>query len=55
MDNTKHHDAKSVQTNTVAMDIGEYLFIRLRKRSKIVSSLKFLIVSLEQDPVILRK
>jgi hypothetical protein len=36
-DNAKHHDAKSVQTNTVGADIGEYLFMRLRKRSKIVS------------------
>jgi hypothetical protein len=36
-DNAKHHDAKSVHTNTVGADIGEYLFMRLRKRSKIVS------------------
>jgi hypothetical protein len=33
----KHHDAKSVQTGTVATELGEYLFMRLRKRSKIVS------------------
>lgn len=35
--NKHHNDAKSVVTTTVANDIGEYLFIRLRKRSKIVS------------------
>ena len=35
-DTTKHFDAKSVQTTTVATDIGEFLFLRLKKRSKIV-------------------
>ncbi len=53
-DNTKHHDAKSVQTNTVGTDIGEYLFMRLRKRSKLVSNLK-LILCVDQDPLVLRK
>jgi len=36
-DTTKMHDVKSVQTTTVVADIGEFLFLRLRKRSKIVS------------------
>lgn len=35
--NNKHHDAKSVVTTTVANDIGEFLFIRLKKRSLIVT------------------
>jgi hypothetical protein len=38
----KHHDAKSVQTGTVATELGEYLFMRLRKRSKIVSPIQTL-------------
>jgi hypothetical protein len=32
----KTHDAKSVVTTTVVNEIGEFLFLRLRKRSKIV-------------------
>ena len=36
-DDKKHHDAKSMQTTTVVNDIGEFLFIRLKKMSKIVS------------------
>lgn len=35
-DTTKHHDAKSIQTTTGVADIGEFLFLRLKKRSKIV-------------------
>jgi hypothetical protein len=33
----QHFDAKSIHTTTVANDIGEFLFLRLKKRSKIVS------------------
>ena len=51
-DNAKHHDAKSVQTNTVGADIGEYLFMRLRKRSKIVSSINSQFNLIDQDSVV---
>jgi predicted peptidase len=40
-DDKKHHDAKSMQTTTVVNDIGEFLFIRLKKRSKIVRKIAF--------------
>ena len=50
-DNTKMHDVKSIQTTTVISEIGEFLFLRLRKRSKIVR-MCYLMHSacLDQDP-----
>lgn len=38
-DDKKAVDLKSVHTNTVATDMAEYLFLRLKKRSKIVNSI----------------
>jgi predicted peptidase len=49
-DDKKHHDAKSMQTTTVVNDIGEFLFIRLKKRSKIVSLPYIQTMLLDQDP-----
>ena len=37
----KHDEAKSVQTNTNVPETSEYLFLRLKKRSKIVSQCLF--------------
>lgn len=33
-----NNEARSVQTNTNVLDSAEYLFLRLKKRSKIVSA-----------------
>lgn len=34
----KKQDVKSIHTNTVVSDSSEFLFLRLKKRSKIVSN-----------------
>jgi hypothetical protein len=46
----EHMETKSVHTNTNVPDASEYLFLRLKKRSKIVSVEIIIWWCVDQDP-----